>query len=84
LKISDIELEVLRLNREANGYQMPEQAIINQLTVRLRPPPTVLEIKTALRNLETNLQILGVRTEDAVKYGNTSRGTARLAEAEMV
>jgi len=84
MKISTIELEVLRLCREAHGYQMPETAITNQLILRLRPPPLVSEVKLALKNLETNLQVIGVRAEDEIKYSITSRGTARLIEAETV
>lgn len=82
---SRVELEIIRLCCEAAPYLMPEQAIINQLVVRLRPPVPVAEIKTALRTLETNLQIAGQVTQDSgTVYQVTSRGKHRLFEAENV
>ena len=78
-----LELEILRLCREANPYQLPEQAITNQLLVRVRPPPLVSEIAVALRSLEEKLQVLGIRTDDGIKYQASPIGAARLIQAEI-
>jgi len=78
-----LELDILRLCREAQPYQLPEQAIINQLLVRVRPPPLVTEIAAALRSLEEKMQVLGIRTDDGIKYQASPIGAARLIQAEQ-
>lgn len=79
-----LKLDVLRLLSEAKPYMMPLSAIINQLTVRVRPPVTQAEMRAAIAELETQRRVIGITGEDGeARFKITAAGEATLAEANF-
>lgn len=79
----NLELEILTILRNADGYLLPQSTLVAELRLRDRRE-TLAEIHAAMASLESRDEITGVSNRDTgAKWKIADAGRARLAEARL-
>jgi hypothetical protein len=81
----NLELQILSILRNSDGFLMPLDTVVAEVQLRGRQE-TASEIATALRNLDATGQTVGIANQDAPggsKWKITDHGKARLTEANL-
>ena len=73
-----IRMEVLRILRECGSYMLPDTRLHEHLMIKILPPPIASELDAAIKWLDQENFIAGVRPElgGPVKWKLTDKGRA--------
>lgn len=78
-----VTVEILRVLADCQGYLLPEDSLLNQCRLTVRPVILEQEFAEALRHLEASHCVTGIRPAlgGPVKWKITDQGKSALAEA---